>query len=64
MSQFVTEDDMNRIKGLLHYMNESFGPPGAVNMAAEIKLTDSNGDTLGVIDFENMSVERYVFYHA
>lgn len=63
LSQFASEEDLNKIKGLLHYMNESFGLPENAKMSAEIKLTDSNGDILGVVDY-NDPLERYVFYYV
>jgi hypothetical protein len=63
VSQFITENDMHRIKGLLHYLNESFDLPQPAGMSAEIALHDSNGEKLGVIDYED-SAERYVFFYA
>lgn len=62
--QFVTERDMNRIQGLLHYLNESFDLPQPAGMAVDIKLSDSNGDPLGSIEFEGESAERYVFFYG
>lgn len=63
MSNFLTEVDIHRIKGLLHYMNESFDLPQPAGMSAEVKLTDSNGDPIGVIDY-NDAMERYCFYYG
>ena len=63
-TQYITEKDMNRIQGLLHYLNESFDLPEPAGMSVEIKVIDSNGEQLGVIDFEGLAQERYVFYYG
>ena len=61
--QFMNENDLNRVKGLCHYLNESFGLPGEASMAVEVKLSDSNGEPLGAVDYHDES-ERYVFFYG
>jgi hypothetical protein len=41
----MTEQELNIIKGLMHYLNSDFSQ----ELDAEVKIGDSNGDTLGVI---------------
>jgi hypothetical protein len=41
----MTEEELNAVKGLMHYLNDQF----TKDFDAEIKVGDSNGDTLGVI---------------
>jgi hypothetical protein len=58
VSNFVTEDELNSIKGLLHYVNENLHPPGCkVTFTAD--LDDENGDSLGKVEFDP-AVDRYV----
>lgn len=57
----VTERELNAIKGLLHYLNENVAPPTEAGLSVEVKLIDSNGDSLGVIDWSS-STEAYCLY--
>ena len=49
-SNFVTENELNTIKGLLHYLNENMQPTQC-KVGVDIALTDSNGENLGKIEF-------------
>lgn len=48
----ITEDDFNQIKGLLHYLNGAWDPVDH-DLAADVTITDSNGDTMGVVKYED-----------
>lgn len=50
MSQnYLLEQDINAIKGLLHYLNSQWKPADGATVAIDAKITDSNGDRLGSI---------------
>lgn len=55
----MTKQEMNVIVGLLHYLNQHV-KPGDKNLDAEVKVTDSNGDALGVIAW-SPSDDEYTF---
>jgi hypothetical protein len=52
--------ELNTIQGLMHYLAANVQPPVA-KVAVEVKVIDSNGEPLGVIDY-NREVEAYCFY--
>lgn len=45
--QYVSEADLNVIKGLVHYLNSNL--PEIEGLSAEVRLTDSNGEHVGTI---------------
>lgn len=55
MSNFMTREDLNRISGLLSYLNNSFTNEA---LDATVVLGDSNGEKLGTIE---MTDRGYVF---
>lgn len=46
--QYVSGSELNSIQGLVHYLNTALPVDGS-NMAAEVVLTDTNGERVGVI---------------
>lgn len=62
MSNYMDEGELNSIKGLLHYLNDNLQPPGS-SVAADVKLIDGNGDTLGVLEYSS-DADCYVFQFA
>lgn len=58
----ITENELNVIKGLMHYLNANVLPPASV-LDAEISLSDSNGEPLGRLAFDT-SATMYCFYPA
>ena len=59
---YISEQELNTIKGLLHYLNESL-PHGHAQIDVEAELTDANGESLGSIRWEP-NTERYVLVFA
>lgn len=56
----LTGKELNTIQGLLHYLSGSMEPPESP-LAVEVKIIDSNGEEVGVIDYAD-AVEQYCFY--
>lgn len=54
---YLNEAELNMVKGLLHYLNDSFG---GNSLAADVEFTDSNGDILGRVEYVS-EAEEYVF---
>jgi hypothetical protein len=48
--QFVNEQELNSIKGLLHYLNNNFTPDGG-QVSADVNVIDSNGESVGRIEW-------------
>jgi hypothetical protein len=55
MSSWLTEQDLNAIKGLLYYLNHNMS---SADLAADVSLIDSNGETVGRIEMQDGA---YVF---
>jgi hypothetical protein len=55
----VNENELGVIKGLLHYLNDAVDP-ATKNIDAEVKLSDSNGESLGLVVWDT-GEEAYVF---
>lgn len=55
---YISETELNSVKGLLHYLNENLRP--TEGMDVEAKLTDSNGESLGTIAYEGEPGAGYV----
>jgi hypothetical protein len=59
MAQFITEDDLNAVKGLIHYLSQNIHPTNN-DLSVEVVIVDSNGEQLGRVEY-NADVSRYVF---
>lgn len=46
--QYLNEQDLNAVKGLIHYLNENL-QADTTGLTAEVSLIDSNGEAAGVI---------------
>lgn len=63
--QYLTEAELNRIKGLVHYLNENLMDAtgtDAGSAAADVALTDTNGEHLGDIKY-NRDAKAYAFVY-
>ena len=58
MAVTITEEELNRIQGLIHYLNTSFTN---TDIDVEIQIGDSNGDQVGQIAYGVEGVMAYVF---
>lgn len=56
---FLTEAELNFVKGLTHYLNES-RPPDA-ELAVEAKLIDANGEHVGTVTIHDGGEYGLVF---
>lgn len=56
--QYATEEDLNKIKGLLHYLNTNWS---AADLAVDVKLVDANGDLLGTVQITESGTYGLVF---
>lgn len=54
---YLTEQDLNAVKGLLHYLNSQMAADPS--LIPDITLIDSNGDKAGSISF-SADVSGYV----
>lgn len=54
MGKFITADEMKAVADTLNFLNA-----GKSDIRFEVKVLDSNGDSLGTIEF---SESGYVFY--
>lgn len=41
----MTEQDLNTVKGLLHYLNDSFDPDGAYDCTVEVRRSNPGAET-------------------
>lgn len=48
--QYISEAELNVVKGLLHYLNENVAPIEGV--AFEGRLIDTNGESLGEVHWK------------
>lgn len=46
---YLNEQELNQVKGLLHYLNENMLPNEGVGV--DVALTDSNGESLGTVRY-------------
>lgn len=51
MSNYLSEGDLNAVKGLMHYLNTNMMP--AVAVGIDVTMTDSNGESLGTIAWDS-----------
>jgi hypothetical protein len=49
-SNFLSENEVNTVKGLMHYLNTNMLPSKGVGV--DVQLTDTNGESLGQIAWE------------
>lgn len=53
MNQYMTENELNVLKGLLHYLNTSMGKPAECQIGVDIAVIDSNGERLCNIEYND-----------
>lgn len=58
MSNYISEQELNSIKGLLHYLNENMPPSEGLGVDANVH--DANGESLGLITYNNEPGAGYV----
>jgi hypothetical protein len=51
MSNYISEPELNAVKGLMHYLNENLRPLDGF-MGVDVRLTDSNGEALGTVYYK------------
>jgi hypothetical protein len=61
---YLDTDDLNTLKGLLHYLNESFakGATSGAVIDASINISDCNGNHLGMVGRNEEGT--YVYWHG
>jgi hypothetical protein len=59
MTNYLAEAELNQVKGLLHYLNQHFSPSDS-GLAADVTLTDSNGENVGLVSWEPEPGAGYV----
>lgn len=59
MTNYLDEQELNQVKGLMHYLNGNL-TPGHGGLVANIVLTDSNGEAAGVVSYEGEPGPGYV----
>jgi hypothetical protein len=57
--QYISENELDVVKGLLHYLNQNVDPP-TTGVAFEGRIIDSNGESLGDINYEGEPGAGYV----
>jgi hypothetical protein len=50
MNSYLSEGELNAIKGLMHYLNTNMTPTDTVGV--DVQFTDSNGESLGMVTWE------------
>ena len=50
MSNYMTELELNSLKGLMHYLNTNMKPEAGVGI--DVHMTDANGDSMGVVTWD------------
>jgi hypothetical protein len=58
---YLLTKELNSIQGLLKYINQEHLKPSRSEIALEIKIVDSNGETVGMINYET-AADQYAFY--
>jgi hypothetical protein len=58
MPNYISEVELNAVKGLLHYLNTNMQPIDGI--AVEGRIIDSNGESLGEIRYEQEPGAGYV----
>ena len=58
MANYVSEQDLNQIKGLLHYLNQNLQPIDG--LGADVTLIDANGEPAAIITWEQEPGAGYV----
>lgn len=61
MSQFLTEKELNCVKGLVHYLNESMSVGDSDEIAIEARLIDANGEHVGTVTVHEGGAYGLVF---
>jgi hypothetical protein len=49
--QFITESELNALKGLLHYLNTNMSPTDS-EIGLNITVIDSNGEKLATVGYD------------
>jgi hypothetical protein len=53
----INEKELNAIKGLLHYLNTTLAVERSANLSFDVKVIDTNGETVARI--ENYGGDEY-----
>lgn len=60
MNNYLNEQELNAVKGLMHYLNTSMDPKdGGATLSPDVALFDSNGERCGNIAY-NANEGAYV----